>query len=74
MSGYAPMLLLDDIFDKFDAERVEQIIQLVSGSMFGQIFITDTHYKRVHDILALHNTEYKLFNISNNTIEEIYTH
>lgn len=74
MSGYAPMLLLDDIFDKFDAERVAQIIQLVSGSMFGQIFITDTHYNRVHDILASHNTEYKLFNISNNTIEEIYTH
>ena len=37
-----PILLLDDIFDKLDAERVERIIQLVSSHRFGQIFITDT--------------------------------
>ena len=71
MSGYSPMLLLDDIFDKFDAERVEQIIRLVGDSMFGQIFITDTHCGRLQDILSSHNAEYKLFNISNNAIEEI---
>ena len=71
MSGYSPMLLLDDIFDKFDAERVEQIIRLVSGSMFGQIFITDTHCNRLQDILNTHNAEYKLFNISDNNIEEV---
>ena len=71
MSGYSPMLLLDDIFDKFDAERVEQIIRLVSGSMFGQIFITDTHCNRLQDILHTHNAEYKLFNIFGNNIEEV---
>ena len=71
MSGYSPILLLDDIFDKFDAERVEQIIRLVSDSMFGQIFITDTHCDRLQDILSAHNAEYKLFNISNNTVEDI---
>lgn len=70
MSGYAPMLLLDDIFDKFDSERVKQIIQLVSGNMFGQIFITDTH-SRVHNMIAPNNVEYKLFGISNNTVQEI---
>ena len=37
-----PILLLDDIFDKLDAERVERIIRLVSSEQFGQIFITDT--------------------------------
>lgn len=37
-----PILLLDDIFDKLDQERVERIIQLVSSHRFGQIFITDT--------------------------------
>ena len=37
-----PILLLDDIFDKLDAERVERIIHLVSSEQFGQIFITDT--------------------------------
>jgi DNA replication and repair protein RecF len=68
MSGYPPMLLLDDIFDKFDSERVEQIIRLVNSSMFGQIFITDTHCNRLQDILSLHNAEYKLFNISDNAV------
>ena len=71
MAGYPPMLLLDDIFDKFDAERVEQIIRLVSASMFGQIFITDTHLDRLQDILSLHHAEYKLFNISENIIQYI---
>jgi DNA replication and repair protein RecF len=70
-SGIAPILLLDDIFDKFDAERVEQIIRLVGNSKFGQIFITDTHQSRLHDILSSHNTDYKLFMIKNNEVEEV---
>jgi DNA replication and repair protein RecF len=68
-AGYPPILLLDDIFDKFDAERVEQIIRLVGNQRFGQIFITDTHSSRLHDILSSHNTDYKLFSISDNKVE-----
>jgi DNA replication and repair protein RecF len=70
-AGYSPILLLDDIFDKFDADRVEQIIRLVGNHRFGQIFITDTHQSRLHDILTSHNTDYKLFNISENRVEVI---
>jgi len=70
-SGISPILLLDDIFDKFDAERVEQIIRLVGNHRFGQIFITDTHQSRLHEILSSHRTDYKLFRISNNAVEEI---
>jgi DNA replication and repair protein RecF len=70
-SGISPVLLLDDIFDKFDAERVEQIIRLVGNHRFGQIFITDTHQTRLHDILSSHNTDYKLFRISDNAVDEI---
>jgi DNA replication and repair protein RecF len=70
-SGISPILLLDDIFDKFDAERVEQIIRLVGNHRFGQIFITDTHQSRLHEILSSHNTDYKLFMISNNSVDEI---
>jgi len=69
-AGLAPILLLDDIFDKFDAERVEQIIRLVGNHRFGQIFITDTHQSRLHEILASHKTEYKLFRINQNIVEE----
>ena len=71
-SGISPVLLLDDIFDKFDAERVEQIIRLVGNSRFGQIFITDTHQSRLKEILSSHDTDYKLFMISNNRIEEVF--
>lgn len=70
-SGIAPILLLDDIFDKFDAERVEQIIRLVGNHRFGQIFITDTHQSRLHEILSSHGTDYKLFRISNNSVDEV---
>ena len=52
-AGFSPILLLDDIFDKFDAERVEQIIRLVGNHRFGQIFITDTHQSRLQDILVI---------------------
>ena len=70
-AGFSPILLLDDIFDKFDAERVEQIIRLVGNQRFGQIFITDTHQNRLQDILSSHNTDYKLFRIAENGIMEV---
>ena len=46
-----PLLLLDDIFDKLDAERVEQIVKLVASDAFGQIFITDTNREYLDSIL-----------------------
>jgi DNA replication and repair protein RecF len=70
-AGFAPILLLDDIFDKFDAVRVEQIIRLVGNHRFGQIFITDTHQDRLQDILKNLNSDYKLFRIGNEGIDEI---
>jgi DNA replication and repair protein RecF len=70
-AGLSPILLLDDIFDKFDAERVEQIIRLVGNKRFGQIFITDTHQNRLQDILTSHNTDYKLFGIAENEVVEV---
>ncbi|MFO7923618.1 MAG: DNA replication/repair protein RecF [Bacteroidales bacterium] len=51
ISGFHPILLLDDIFDKLDQGRVEQIIRLVSENNFGQIFITDTSKERLNRIL-----------------------
>lgn len=70
-AGFSPVLLLDDIFDKFDADRVEQIIRLVGNNRFGQIFITDTHQNRLQEILTSHNADYKLFRIADLTIEEV---
>lgn len=70
-SGFPPVLLLDDIFDKFDADRVEQIIKLSGNKRFGQIFITDTHQSRLQDMLTSHSTDYKLFSISDNQVNEV---
>jgi len=65
-----PILLLDDLFDKLDAKRVEQIIQLVSQPAFGQIFITDTNRKYLDEILAGMQHNYKLFYVEKGLIHE----
>lgn len=63
-SGISPILLLDDIFDKFDSLRVEQIIRLVINEEFGQIFITDTNEEHLSRILQRLNSEHKVFIIN----------
>lgn len=55
-----PILLLDDIFDKLDTLRVEQLIKLVSEENFGQIFLTDTHLERTKQIVQQIFKEYKI--------------
>jgi DNA replication and repair protein RecF len=59
-----PILLLDDIFDKFDARRVKQIISLVAENQFGQIFITDTNEKRLLGILEEIPADHRVYNIN----------
>jgi DNA replication and repair protein RecF len=49
--GFAPLLLLDDVFDKLDLDRISNLIGLVAGTDFGQIFITDTDPVRIHAIV-----------------------
>ena len=65
-----PLLLLDDIFDKLDAQRVEQIVSLVAGNEFGQIFITDTNRDHLDQILSASSHDYKIFHVENGEIME----
>lgn len=58
-----PLLLLDDIFDKLDENRVEQIIKLVEHENFGQLFISDTHPVRTENIIKKVHQTYKLFRL-----------
>jgi len=46
-----PLLLLDDIFDKLDQQRVERLLQLLKEERFGQLFLTDTDPQRVDQML-----------------------
>ena len=66
-----PLLLLDDIFDKLDASRVEQIVKLVGGDNFGQIFITDTNRGHLDRILHKVGSDYKIFRVEEGTIQEM---
>lgn len=63
-----PLLLLDDIFDKLDSNRVEQIVRLVSSDNYGQIFITDTNREYLDKILEAGSDDYKLFFVENGEI------
>ena len=67
-SRTTPLLLLDDIFDKLDAQRVEQIVKLVAGDDFGQIFITDTNRDHLDQILSASSHDYKIFHVDNGEI------
>ena len=61
IKGFRPILLLDDIFDKFDHQRVEKILKNLAQDHFGQIFITDTSEDRLKKLLDESNIDYKLF-------------
>lgn len=58
-----PILLLDDIFDKLDEERVTQIVSLVDNEEFGQLFISDTHADRTKKVVENIDQSYKIFNL-----------
>ena len=63
-SKKTPILLLDDIFDKLDENRVSKIVDLVNDKNFGQIFITDTHAERTENVIKKTNQPYKMFDLN----------
>ncbi|WP_131538604.1 DNA replication/repair protein RecF, partial [Pedobacter nototheniae] len=67
--GFKPLLLLDDIFDKLDDNRVQKLMQMVSHQDFGQIFITDTGIERVKSVFKKIEVDVTLFEVENGTIE-----
>jgi DNA replication and repair protein RecF len=65
-TGQKPILLLDDIFDKLDMLRVQQLIALVGSDRFGQVLLTDTQPGRVQAIFdQLPNLEHRIFHVEN---------
>lgn len=63
-----PTLLLDDVFDKLDKERVEKLISLVAENYFGQVLVTDTDKDRLVHILKKLPIDHALFKVSKGTI------
>lgn len=64
IKGFKPILLLDDIFDKLDYKRVSQIINLVGGNNFGQVFITDTQSDRINTLFKASGQDHLIFNVT----------
>jgi DNA replication and repair protein RecF len=60
-----PLLLLDDIFDKLDRNRVNHLVEMVAEEHFGQIFITDTSRDRIENILPGKNFDYFIYQVEN---------
>ena len=63
MANTSPILLLDDIFDKLDEQRVGHIVGLVDHEQFGQIFISDTHPERTENVVRSVHQTYTIFSL-----------
>lgn len=66
--GHKPILLLDDIFDKLDDNRVTQLVKLVGNDHFGQVFITDTQRQRIKYLMDNTIVNHKIFKVNNGII------
>ncbi|NIG56129.1 DNA replication/repair protein RecF [Chitinophaga sp. Cy-1792] len=63
LKTFPPLLLLDDVFEKLDQDRVQRLIALVAGKEYGQVFITDTHAERLKDAFEAAGSSIQLINI-----------
>jgi len=61
--GFAPLLLLDDVFEKLDEQRITNLLQHVCVENNGQVFITDTSQKRLQEHLSSFNTSCQLIEL-----------
>ncbi len=69
--GVRPVLLLDDIFDKLDQDRVRKLLQLVSDHYFGQVLVTDTDLDRLRNIFAESDIDLRVFSVDRGVVETI---
>jgi DNA replication and repair protein RecF len=68
-NGFKPLLLLDDVFDKLDDQRVTKLMQMISNHNFGQVFITDTNVSRVKKIFNEIGVDIRLFKVKGGEID-----
>ena len=71
LHGTAPILLLDDVFDKLDMQRVEYLLQLVASDAFGQIFISDSNKVRMANIVERFTSECSSFEVTNGVYSKL---
>ncbi|MBP6812568.1 MAG: DNA replication/repair protein RecF [Saprospiraceae bacterium] len=69
--GQPPILLLDDIFDKLDENRVRQLMGLLIERDFGQVFVTDTQRSRIEAVVSSFADDYKIFEVENGVVHAV---
>ena len=68
--GERPLLLLDDLFDKLDEDRLQRLMTITSGEEFGQVFITDCNRERIISVLQRSGLDFKLFAVADGEVTE----
>lgn len=66
----SPILLLDDIFEKFDESRVSQLFKILSEEHHGQVFVTDTHIERIEAVMQLTGKNYEIYKVKEADVEK----
>jgi len=69
--GFPPMLLLDDVFDKLDMDRISNLLKMVAGEEFGQIFITDSNKVRLQGIVDSITSDRSYFETEGGTFRKL---
>lgn len=62
--GFPPLLLLDDVFEKLDDLRMQNLLNWVCVENQGQVFITDTHRQRLEEAFLSLNARYQLITLA----------
>lgn len=70
-TGKAPLLLLDDIFDKLDLSRMKSIAEILDSEVGGQVFLTDTSLKRTKEIFEGISRHVEFFQLKNYQVESV---
>ena len=69
--GYKPILLLDDVFDKLDDQRVMKLVRLVGDDHFGQVFITDTQQQRIERLFEDTHISHRIFEVDSGNVKMV---
>lgn len=66
-----PFLLLDDVFDKLDTDRMNHLLRAVISDDYGQTFITDAHFGRINEMLEGLKIDFQSFTVVSGKIQKV---
>lgn len=64
-----PILLLDDIFDKLDSQRIDKLLLMIKENKFGQVFLTDAIVDRTQTLLDKYDLNSNIYIVNKSKVE-----